>query len=67
MDIKTGLTMKPIEHKFTWEIKGRIQVGGGRVSEEDYGEDICLMDFIYLYEVEQRNPLQLLYVGWRGG
>jgi hypothetical protein len=25
------------------------------------------MDFIYLYEIEQRNLLQLLEVGWGGG
>jgi hypothetical protein len=24
------------------------------------------MDFIYLYETELRNLLQLLWVGWRG-
>jgi hypothetical protein len=35
-------------------------VGGRRVNEGDGGEGIWLMDFIYLYEIEQRNLLQLL-------
>jgi hypothetical protein len=34
-------------------------VGEGRVNEEDEGEGIWLMDFMYLYEIEQRNLLQL--------
>jgi hypothetical protein len=32
----------------------------GRVNEGDYGEVILLVDFIYLYEIEQRNLFQLL-------
>jgi hypothetical protein len=32
----------------------------GRVNKGDLGEGIWLMDFIYLYEIEQRNLLQLL-------
>jgi hypothetical protein len=35
-----------------------ILVGG--VNEGDEGEGIWSMDFIYLYEIEQRNLLQLL-------
>jgi hypothetical protein len=30
------------------------------VNEGDEGEGMWLMDFIYLYEIEQRNLLQLL-------
>jgi hypothetical protein len=30
------------------------------MNERDEGESIWLMDFIYLYETEQRNVLQLL-------
>jgi hypothetical protein len=33
---------------------------GGRVNEGDLGEEICLVDFMYLYEIEQWNLLQLL-------
>jgi hypothetical protein len=32
----------------------------GRLNEGDLDEGISLMDFIYLYEIEQRNLLQLL-------
>jgi hypothetical protein len=35
-------------------------LGGEKVNERDYGEGIWLMDFIYLYEIEKRNLLQLL-------
>jgi hypothetical protein len=37
---------------------GGITSGRGRVDEGDEGEGIWLMDFIY--EIEQRNLLQLL-------
>jgi hypothetical protein len=37
-----------------------VLVEVGRVNEGDKGDDICLMDFIYLYEIEQGNLLQLL-------
>jgi hypothetical protein len=37
-----------------------LLVGGGRVNEGNEGEGIWLMDFIYLYEIELRNLLQLL-------
>jgi hypothetical protein len=42
----------------------------GEVNGEDEGEGIWLMDFIYLHEIEQKNLLQCLQVGWgrgRGG
>jgi hypothetical protein len=39
---------------------GGVLVRGGRVNGGDYGEGIWLMDFIYLYEIGQRNLLQLL-------
>jgi hypothetical protein len=42
-----------------WEVWGML-VGAGRVNKGDEGEGICLIDFIYLYEIEQRNLLQLL-------
>jgi hypothetical protein len=32
----------------------------GEVNERHLGEVIWLIDFIYLYKMEQRNPLQLL-------
>jgi hypothetical protein len=32
-------------------------VGEGRVNEGDEGEGLWLMDFIYLYKIEQRNLL----------
>jgi hypothetical protein len=35
-------------------------VGGERVKEEDWGDGIWLMDFIYLYETELENLLKLL-------
>jgi hypothetical protein len=38
-------------------------VGQARVNEGDYSEDIYLIDFKYLHEIEQRNLLQLLYMG----
>jgi hypothetical protein len=34
--------------------------GRGRRNGGDEGEGIWLMDFIYLYEIEQRNLLQWL-------
>jgi hypothetical protein len=34
--------------------------GRGKVKEGDEGEGIWWIDFIYLYEIEQRNLLQLL-------
>jgi hypothetical protein len=37
-----------------------VLVGGETVNEGDECEDIWLMDFIYFYEIEQRNPLLLL-------
>jgi hypothetical protein len=40
--------------------------GGKKVNEGDEGGGIWLMDFKYLYEIEQWNILQLLEVG-RGG
>jgi hypothetical protein len=39
---------------------GVVLVGAGRVNEGDEGEGIWLMDFIYLYKIEQRNLLWLL-------
>jgi hypothetical protein len=36
------------------------------VNKGDEGERIWLMDFIYVCEIEQRNVLQLLYVGCGG-
>jgi hypothetical protein len=30
-----------------------VLVGGGRVNRGDEGEGIRLMDFIYIYEIEQ--------------
>jgi hypothetical protein len=35
-------------------------VGGEEGEQRRLGEGIWLMDFIYLYEIEQRNFLQLL-------
>jgi hypothetical protein len=35
-------------------------VGQGRVKEGDKGNSIRLMGFIYLYEIEPRNLLELL-------
>jgi hypothetical protein len=35
-------------------------MGRGRMNERDEGEGVWLMDFIYLYEIEQRNLLKLL-------
>jgi hypothetical protein len=35
-------------------------VGEGRVNEGDYSEYFLWMDFLYLYEIEQENLLQLL-------
>jgi hypothetical protein len=40
-------------------VKG-VPVGRGRVSEGDESEGIWWMDFIYLYEIEQRKLLQFL-------
>jgi hypothetical protein len=48
---------------------GEVPVGGRRVNEGDEGEGIWLMDFIYLYEIKQRNLLHFLEVGqgWSQG
>jgi hypothetical protein len=35
-------------------------VGGGRVNGGDEGEGIWLIGFVYIYEIEQKNLLQLL-------
>jgi hypothetical protein len=35
-------------------------MGGERGNEGEEAEGIWLMDFIYFYEIEQRNLLQLL-------
>jgi hypothetical protein len=45
---------------------GGVLVGGGRMKEGDQGDGIWWMDFIYLYETELKNLLQLLHVGLRG-
>jgi hypothetical protein len=37
-----------------------VLVGGRMVNEGNSGEGIWWMDFIYLFEIEQRNLLQLL-------
>jgi hypothetical protein len=34
------------------------------VNEADQGKGIWLVNFVYLYEIEQRNLLELLSVGW---
>jgi hypothetical protein len=47
-------------------VEGGGTWGGWRLNEGDQGEGTRLMDFIYLYEIEQWNFLQLLEVG-RGG
>jgi hypothetical protein len=39
---------------------GVVLVGEGRLNEGDEGEEIWWLDFIYLYEIELRNLLQLL-------
>jgi hypothetical protein len=39
---------------------GGVFVGGRRVNEGNSGEGMWCMDFIYLYEIELRNLLQLL-------
>jgi hypothetical protein len=37
-----------------------VLVQGERVNEGDEGDSIWLMKFMYLYEIEKRNLLQLL-------
>jgi hypothetical protein len=37
-----------------------VLVEAERVNEGDYDDGILLMDFIYLYETELKNLLQLL-------
>jgi hypothetical protein len=37
-----------------------VLMKGGSVNEGDKGEGLWLMDFIHLYEIEQRNLMQLL-------
>jgi hypothetical protein len=41
-------------------VGGRVLVGRGRVKEGDEGDSVWQMDFIYLYETDPRNYLQLL-------
>jgi hypothetical protein len=40
--------------------RGGFLVGEEKVKEGDEGDSIWLMDFIYLYETELKNLLQLL-------
>jgi hypothetical protein len=47
----------------TWDRDIHDSCGVGRVNEGNEGEGIWLMDFIYIYEVEQWNLLQLLQGG----
>jgi hypothetical protein len=39
---------------------GRGTSGRERVNEGDEGDGVWLIDLIYLYEIKQRNLLQLL-------
>jgi hypothetical protein len=47
-------------------VQGGVLVGGRRVKEGDEGDGIWLMDFIYLYETELKNLLQLIVLGGAG-
>jgi hypothetical protein len=54
LNIDLTIDNERLEYKISL-VWGMIQLGGQRVNEGDEGEAIWLIDFVYLYEIEQRN------------
>jgi hypothetical protein len=54
LNINLTIDNERLEYKISL-VWGMIQLGGQRVNEGDEGEAIWLIDFVYLYEIEQRN------------
>jgi hypothetical protein len=60
LNIKLGINNERQDCKIGTVCVGGVLIGERRVNKGDKDEGIWLMYFIYLYEIEQRNLLQLL-------
>jgi hypothetical protein len=60
LNVNLDINGKGQDYKTGAVCAGGVQGGGGRVKEGDWDDGVWLMDFIYLYETELENLLELL-------